>query len=81
MVESHPGWVVGTCSGRAEEIMDQGRSQHYSDANAWLKKVRAAYRASDRYDEWQAYLEGLITRHKRKYKLRTLLENLLPGSS
>lgn len=80
-VESHPGWVINACGRQAGEIMDQGRSQHYSNAAAWLKKVRAAYRAGDRNDEWQAYLEGLIARHQRKYKLRPLLENLVSGSS
>lgn len=80
-VESHPGWVISACGRQAGEIMDQGRSQHYSNAAAWLKKVRAAYRAGDRNDEWQAYLEGLIARHQRKYKLRPLLENLVSGSS
>lgn len=76
-VESHPEWVISTCRRQAEEIMDQGRSQHYSDAAAWLKKARAAYRAAGDEREWQRYLEGLIARHQRKYKLRPLLENLV----
>jgi hypothetical protein len=26
--------------------------------------------------DWQAYLDGLIARHERKYKLRPMLESL-----
>lgn len=75
-VESHPDWVIDTCSRQAEEIMDEGRSRHYSEAMSWLKKVRAAYHAAGREGEWQRYLEGLIARHVRKYKLRPMLESL-----
>jgi uncharacterized Zn finger protein len=75
-VESHPDWVIDTCSRQAGEIMDEGRSRHYSEAIGWLKKVRAAYHAAGREGEWQRYLEGLIARHGRKYKLRPMLESL-----
>ncbi len=75
-VESHPDWVIGACRRRAEEIMDGGRSRHYSGAVGWLTKVRAAYRAAGRRGEWRRYIEGLIARHGRKYKLRPMLETL-----
>lgn len=75
-VESHPDWVIGACRRRAEEIMDEGRSRHYSEAVAWLARARSAYRAAGREGEWRRYLEKLIARHKRKYKLRPMLESL-----
>ncbi len=75
-VESHPDWVIGACRRRAEEIMGEGRSRHYSEAVAWLARARTAYRAAGREGEWRRYLEELIARHKRKYKLRPMLENL-----
>ena len=57
-IESHPDWVIGACRRPAEEIMDEGRSRHYSEAVSWLTKVRAAYRAAGRENDWQRYLEG-----------------------
>jgi uncharacterized Zn finger protein len=75
-VESHPDWVIRACRPRAEEIMDQGRSRHYCEAVDWLRKVKSAYRAAGRKNEWQTALEGLIARHQRKYKLRPMLESL-----
>jgi uncharacterized Zn finger protein len=78
-VESHSDWVIGACRLRAEQIMDQGRSRHYSEAVGWLTKARAAYRAAGRRGEWRRYLEGLIARHGRKYKLQPMLEDLVSG--
>lgn len=75
-IESHPGWVIETCRGPAEEIMDDGRSKHYDNAVNWLAKVRDAYLSAGREDEWRDYLEELIARHQRKYKLRPMLEDL-----
>lgn len=75
-VESHPDWVISTCRRQAEETMDEGRSRRYTEAISWLTRVRAAYHAAGREGEWQRYLEGLIARHGRKYKLRPMLESL-----
>lgn len=76
-IESHPGWVIETCRRQAEEIMDQGRSKYYAEAVSWLAKVRDAYLAARREKEWRDYLDELIDRHQRKYKLRPMLENLV----
>ena len=35
-----------------------------------------AYEALGRKDDWRACLDDLIDRHRRKYKLRPLLEGL-----
>ena len=75
-IESHPQWVIGTCSEQVRRIMDEGRSKYYAEAIAWLAKARAAYLADGREEEWQVYLDELINRHQRKYKLRPMLENL-----
>jgi uncharacterized Zn finger protein len=75
-IESHPEWVIEACRGPAEEIMDEGRSKHYEEAVDWLAKARDAHLAAGREDGWRAYLEELIARHQRKYKLRPMLENL-----
>ncbi len=75
-IESHPGWVIETCNKKAGEIMDEGRSKYYADAIDWLEKSRDTYLSSGREEEWLVYLDELIDRHQRKYKLRPMLENL-----
>ncbi len=75
-IESHPDWVIETCRGEAEEIVNEGRSAHYDEAVVWLEKARDAHLAAGREQEWQAYLEELIAHHQRKYKLRPMLEAL-----
>jgi len=75
-IESHPDWVIRTCCGQAEEIMDEGRSKYYDEAVIWLAKARNAYLVAGREEEWHAYVEELIAHHQRKYKLRPMLEDL-----
>jgi uncharacterized Zn finger protein len=75
-VESHPDWVIETCRKQAEQIMEQGRSKYYAEAITWLEKVRAAYLFDGREEEWRDYLDELIDRHQRKYRLRPMLEDL-----
>jgi hypothetical protein len=41
-----------------------------------LGKARQAYLAAGWADEWGTYLEGLISKHIRKYSLRPQLEAL-----
>ncbi|GAB4412658.1 MAG: hypothetical protein Fur0044_06950 [Anaerolineae bacterium] len=74
--ESHPDWVIRQCRKQAEEIMDGGKSQYYHHAIRWLEKARQAYLAAGQTQEWRSYLEGLITKHTRKYSLRPQLEAL-----
>ena len=75
-ITSHPEWVMRAARRQAEEIMDQGKAQHYGAAARWLGKARTAYRAAGRENEWRAYLADLLDRHGRKYKLVPLLEAL-----
>jgi uncharacterized Zn finger protein len=73
---ARPDWVSATGRRQAEAIADAGASAHYDLAAAWLARVRAADERLGHGAEWRAYLEALIETHRRKYKLRPLLEAL-----
>ncbi|RME88471.1 MAG: SWIM zinc finger domain-containing protein [Anaerolineae bacterium] len=75
-IESRPDWAIRAAQRQAEEIMDAGASDRYHHAVRWLEKARAAYRAAGREAEWRAYLENLLQRHARKYKLVPMLKAL-----
>lgn len=72
----HPDWAIALAFHMADPIMNEGRSGHYETAAGWLAIAARAHAASGRSDEWRARLEGLIERHRRKHKLRPLLEAL-----
>jgi uncharacterized Zn finger protein len=73
---SHPDWVIHLAMGQAASIMDANRAGHYELAAQWLEKAALAYEVLGREDDWRACLDELIDRHRRKYKLRPLLEGL-----
>lgn len=73
---SHSGWVIQFASTQASRIMDENRARDYETAASWLQKAARAYKAAGQADVWATELEVLITKHKRKYKLRPLLEAL-----
>ncbi|MDP4023278.1 SWIM zinc finger family protein [Methylobacterium sp. NEAU 140] len=75
----HPDWVIGLAERRAARIMDEGATGSYAQAAEWLRRAALAYEADGRIDAWSARIEGLIETHKRKYKLRPLLEDLRFG--
>lgn len=75
-IASHPDWVIAASRRQAESIMDGGKAQYYAAAARWLAKARAAYQVAAREGEWRAYLQELLERHGRKYKLVPLLEAL-----
>jgi uncharacterized Zn finger protein len=56
--------------------MDGGRAQYYDAAANWLAKARKAYHVMSREQEWRVYLNELLTRHGRKYKLIPMLKAL-----
>lgn len=60
----------------ADPIMSEGRSSRYDTAALWLGIAARAYKACGRSGQWLAYLDGLIEQHRRKHKLRPLLEEL-----
>jgi uncharacterized Zn finger protein len=73
---SHSAWVIRLARTQASRIMDENRASHYEEAASWLQKMARAYKASGRAPDWEEELEALILKHKRKYKLRPLLEAL-----
>jgi uncharacterized Zn finger protein len=75
-MQSHPTWVIKASRQQAEPFMDEGKAQYYRTAANWLAKARAAYRNMGREEEWRLYLDELLDRHRRKYKLVPLLEAL-----
>jgi uncharacterized Zn finger protein len=76
---SHPDWVIRLAERKAARIMDSGAADRYDLAAKWLEQAALAYDTAGRIDEWTATIEGLIDRHRRKYKLRPLLEALRFG--
>ncbi len=74
--QAHLEWVIQACRKQAEYIMDRGKAELYSSAANWLAKARAAYRALGHEEEWQAYLNELLSQHGRKYKLVPMLKAL-----
>ncbi|GAB4424785.1 MAG: hypothetical protein OHK0015_03980 [Chloroflexi bacterium OHK40] len=73
---TRPDWVIAAATARAAGIIDAGKAQYYDSAIDWLRRARAAYQATGRQPEWQAYLQGLRAQHGRKYKLMGLLDQL-----
>ena len=76
-IKTHPDWVIKNACDRAESIMDAGKAKYYEEAVEWLKKVRSAYLASDRQQEWLAYRTKLTNVHGRKRKLMGLMESVV----
>ncbi len=74
---SHHDWVISACRQQAESIMNAAKSNAYYHAVRWLQKARTAYLATGREAEWQQYLDHLLDLHRRKYRLISLLEDLL----
>jgi uncharacterized Zn finger protein len=73
---SHSDWVIRYTVARASSIMDDNRSGQYAEAARWLEMAALGYEATGRDDDWAVLLAGLIEKHRRKYKLRPLLEAL-----
>lgn len=71
-----PDWAFGKCRHRAEEIMDAGRAGQYDVAIHWLRRGRDILLAAGRKAEWNAYLQSLLEKHQRKYKLVPMLKTL-----
>jgi uncharacterized Zn finger protein len=72
----HPDWTIRFAYRMATPIMTEGRSSHYDLAVRWLEKAARAHAVAGKCDEWRARLNSLIETHRRKHKLRALLEAL-----
>ncbi|MDL2410260.1 hypothetical protein PY650_32585 [Rhizobium calliandrae] len=75
---SHPDWVIEIAGRIADGIMESGQSGRYELAAKWLEMAARAYAAAARFEDWIARIDLLIERHRRKHKLRPLLEALRP---
>lgn len=72
----HPDWVIVLACRMAGPIMSEGRSSRYETAALWLGIAARAHKVCGRSGQWLAHLDGLIEQHRRKHKLRPLLEEL-----
>ena len=75
-IKERPEWAIQASKKQAESIMDAGKAQYYDAAANWLSKAHRAYQTLNRNDEWEAYLNGLLQLHGRKYKLVPLLKEM-----
>lgn len=75
-LESHSVWVINVSQQQAEAIMNDGKSKYYQRALNWLKLSKAAHLANGEVDVWQAYHNGLLKKHSRKYSLMPGLKAL-----
>lgn len=78
---SHTDWVIDVCERMAANVMEAGQSGFYELATQWLAKAALAYDAAGRFEDWITKVDALIEKHRRKHKLRPLLEALRPGGS
>lgn len=75
--EEHPQWAIDACKNQAEPIIEEGQSQRYRHAVQWLETAGKAAQTAGEVDAWCTYIEGIVERHSRKYKLVPMLEDLL----
>ena len=69
-------WVIQECHQQAEHIMNGAKAAYYQGAALWLTRARSAYHMLGQREEWDAYLDDLLERHKYKSKLLPLLTAL-----
>lgn len=75
----HPDWAIALAFRIAEPIVDEGISSRYETAAQWLGIAARAHEVCGRSGEWLECIEALIELHRRKYKLRPLLQALRPA--
>ena len=74
--ERHPDWGIRKCQRQAEVIMDEGKAKVYDTAVSWLRTARDIYLQHQRQQQWEAYLNSLLEKHQRKYKLVPMLSSI-----
>ncbi len=74
--DKYPRWCFKQYRRRAEPIMDAGQSGSYDTAAEWLRRGRDVLIAAGETVLWNEYLDSLLEKHWRKYKLRPMLEAL-----
>ena len=71
-----PDWTIRFALRLANPIMSEGRSNHYGLAVDWLAVAAQAHAIAGKSGQWRSHLDTLIETHRRKHKLRGLLEAL-----
>ncbi|MEM9003164.1 MAG: SWIM zinc finger family protein [Cyanobacteria bacterium P01_F01_bin.86] len=74
VIDTHSQWVIQNARPRAESIMNEGKAQYYHHAVEWLKRVKAAYQALGKPEDWHRYHQQLTNTHGRKRKLIGLMK-------
>ena len=69
-IESHPDWAIERAAGRPSRSWRSGKAQYYDVACAVAEQGAKSSTGSRVEAGVVAYLEELIERHRRKYKLR-----------
>jgi len=72
----YPEWAFRQCRKRAEAIMDAGKAQNYHVAAEWLRRGRDILQSAGKKDMWDVYLDQIMDKHQRKYKLMPMLRKL-----
>jgi uncharacterized Zn finger protein len=75
-ISTHAVWVIERGRKQAEATIARTQAKYYPHAAQWLERVRNAYKAAGRSDEWHSYLNELLETHKRKTSLMPLLRKL-----
>jgi uncharacterized Zn finger protein len=71
-----PDWVIQASRKQAEGLIAKTKSKYYATAARWLAKMKQAYLASGRKEEWSSYLEGLKSTYSRRPALQAELRKL-----
>jgi uncharacterized Zn finger protein len=77
-IPARPGWAIRQSLAQAMQIIEPGKAQNYARAVEWLRRARDAHRAAGREAEWNRFARELKSSpHGRKYKLMSMLDELL----
>jgi uncharacterized Zn finger protein len=71
-----PDWVIQASRKQAEGLIAKTQSKYYATAARWLAKMKQAYLASGRKEEWLFYLEELKSTYSRRPALQAELRKL-----
>jgi uncharacterized Zn finger protein len=76
IVDHEPASTRAACLEEANEIILNARSRDYPLAADWLEVVKRSYYAEGKPHEWEAFIQTLMEKHKRKIALIPLLRKL-----
>jgi uncharacterized Zn finger protein len=56
--------------------MDAGQAKNYRTAAEWLRRGRDILLSAGEKDRWNTYIDQIMDKHQRKYKLMPMLREL-----